>query len=127
MVRKIVLVFLSIVFLLFSYFQVNDPDSIRWVFYYLLLSIMAGLSFFGKNKQVYIIMMGTITILGLVYYFPGFFEWLQDGMPSIVSSMQAESPYIEVVREFLGLLISFVFIAYLFIDQKRQQIPISKN
>ena len=39
---------------------------------------------------------------------PGLIDWVLTGMPSIVSSMKATEPHIEVVREFLGLLIAVV-------------------
>ena len=38
-------------------------------------------------------------------YFPDIINWFKQGMPSIVESMKAESPHVEFVREFFGLLI----------------------
>lgn len=50
---------------------------------------------------------------------PGALDWIQDGMPSIVESMKASSPYIELVREFLGLGIALLVILLMLFFEKK--------
>ena len=118
MVKKIGFSFLGIIFLLFAYFQWNDPDSLKWILYYLMISGMCFASAFGTNKKVYILMMIAVSVIWLLTLLPGAIEWVNDGMPTIVDSMKASSPYIELVREFLGLLISLVVLGLLFIAER---------
>jgi hypothetical protein len=42
------------------------------------------------------------------------------GTPSITAEMQATEPHIEVVREFLGLLIAVVSLAWLSLTTSRE-------
>jgi len=59
----------------------------------------------------------------LVTYFPSFINWIQDDMPSITGSMKAETPYIEHVREFGGLFISFITtLVYYFIHKNTKDV-----
>lgn len=49
---------------------------------------------------VCLIWMGTL--------FKDFIHWIQMGMPSIVDEMHTTKPHIELVREFLGLLLAMI-------------------
>jgi len=54
--------------------------------------------------------MAAVILYGvwMTSYTPELMDWLNEGMPSITGSMQAESPFIEFVREFFGLALCFV-------------------
>jgi len=102
---KILNIILALLFLLFAYFQYNDPDPWLWIAIYTAVATLCGLAAFGKHYA-----WASLTLLiGLVVYWaillPSFISWLGEGMPTITGSMKAESPHIELVREFLGLLI----------------------
>lgn len=95
----------AIIFVLFAVTQLNDPDPLPWVILYLST---AGLLALAHWKRYYLwlgIAATVIMLVGLVTFIPEFFHWVEDGMPSIVSSMQAATPYVELVREFFGLLL----------------------
>ncbi len=98
-------IILSLLFILFAYFQYNDPDPWLWIMIYLGVALICGFAAFGKPNP-WLILIG---LLGLLIYWllllPDFISWLGEGMPTITGSMKAESPHIELVREFLGLLI----------------------
>jgi len=121
MLKKVGFSLLGILFLLFAYFQWNDPDSLKWIFYYILIAGMCFASAFGKNKKLYLLSLIAVSSLWLLTLLPGAIEWLNDGMPTIVDSMKASSPYIELVREFLGLGISLVVLGGLYISEIRTQ------
>lgn len=105
----------SILFLIFGVLQHNDPDFFIWIPIYLFVSFIAFASFKGLKfpllSLVVLVMLGIWTAT----YLPAFIAWIKDGMPSVTSSMKAETPYIEHVREFGGLFISFLatFIYYI--------------
>jgi len=113
----------SILFLFFGVVQYNDPDFFIWIPIYLFVSFVAFASFKGLRfpiiTGVVLIMLG----IWLGTYIPTFITWVQDGMPSVTGTMKAESPYIEHVREFGGLLVSFIItFIYYFIHKKPQDV-----
>lgn len=96
-------------FLLFAWFNLNDPDAWLWVSIYLLGAICCGTAVFGFYYPLaYLI----IAFVDLLYAFQRFFskdgvwDWITKyNMPSIAAGMQATKPWIEKTREFFGLLI----------------------
>jgi hypothetical protein len=120
MASKMVFSFFGILFLLFAYFQWNDPDSLKWILYYLFIAGMSFATAFEVNKKLYLYLMIAISAFWMITLLPGAIDWIQDGMPSIVESMKASSPYIELVREFLGLLISLLMLLGLLIFEIRR-------
>lgn len=102
---KILNIVFALLFTLFAYFQYNDPDPWLWIAIYLFVAIICAFAAFGKYNR-WIILTG---LGGLIIYWaillPSFIGWVGDGMPTITGSMKAESKYIELVREFLGLFI----------------------
>lgn len=117
--KKILLWVLAILFLLFAFFQWNDPDSLRWIIYYLLIATMCFATIFRRNKSIYLYALLVFSIIWMLTLLPNSIQWMQDGMPTIVDEMKASSSYIELVREFLGLLISIIVLAFLlFLERK---------
>jgi transmembrane protein TMEM220 len=109
---KVLNIVLALLFTLFAYFQLNDPDPFLWVTIYIIVAAICAFAAFGKYNR-WVLLIG---LLGLSIYFglllPDFITWLKDGMPTITGSMKAESKYIELVREFLGLLILIVVLLW---------------
>lgn len=102
MIARIVV---SILFLLFAYVQLNDPDPWLWVILYVLTSGIWAWSIFKPiPKSVVWAGLAMITI-ATISLLPDFINWVKMGMPTITGSMKAEAPHIELTREFLGLLI----------------------
>ncbi len=95
-----------LLFVTFAVVQLNDPDPYGWVTIYLGVAVTAG--FYLANRDVRLIsILGVVACsVGTLILIPDFINWLTHGMPSITRSMKAESPYIELVREFLGFLIA---------------------
>lgn len=96
-------------FLVFAYLNFNDPDWYLWVPIYLAVAMCCCLACFGYYyPKTYL----GLTAFYLIYAIKLFFE--KDGVrdwivkykrPSLVETMQAEKPFIEITREFFGLLI----------------------
>jgi Transmembrane family 220, helix len=99
---------LAVMFLLFAAVQYNDPDPIQWAALYLQAMTVCILAALGKNN-IYLIYIGlVISLLWAASISPDFFTWLKEGTPTIAGTMKAENPHVELVREFLGLLIAGV-------------------
>lgn len=96
-------------FLVFAYFNLNDKDSWLWVPIYVIPSLLCGLTLFN----VYLHILYLIISIGYGFYAvklffvkDGVYDWVKTyHAPSLVVSMQADKPYIEITREFFGLLI----------------------
>lgn len=99
---------LGLLFLLFAYFQINDPDPYGWVAIYLATAIIC---FMGFANKYYLPMIGTTLIaaaLWMIGKVSGVLEWIKLGMPSIAEEMSANNEYIESTREFFGLLMMVI-------------------
>lgn len=112
---KYIHLIISLLFFLFGVLQYNDPDFFIWIPIYLFVAFIAFASF--KGLRFPILALVAVVVLGVwtATYLPAFVGWVQDGMPSVTDSMKAETPYVEHVREFGGLFISFIttFIYYI--------------
>ena len=111
--------FLTALFALFAVVQFNDPDPIVWVIIYSSVAVISGFAAVGKyNKNVILTVIG-ICIVWMLTLVPGVVEWVNEGMPSITGSMKAESPYIEYLREFLGLFIMLLALLFHYFQAKK--------
>ena len=93
---------ISIIFILFAVFQINDPDPIFWIALYGVTAVSAILFFFKITIPLVPLLVALVSIGGLLYLSPDFLRWIREGSPSITGSMKAGSPHIELVREFFG-------------------------
>lgn len=116
---RILYIILSILFTLFGLVQINDVDPWFWVSYYLFIAVLMGAAAFGQFRLYGFLVASVITLISLGRLLPEFQVWVQDGMPSIVESMKAETPYVEFVREFLGLFIVSLALILLFVQRKK--------
>lgn len=112
-------IIIAILFILFAALQINDPDPWLWIALYAYIAIMAALGHFNIKTKPFILAGILICFIWMATLFPAFIRWIKMGMPSIVDQMKAEEIHIELVREFLGLLLSIIslFLLYRF-DKK---------
>lgn len=111
---KIFNLVLAVLFLLFAAVQFNDDpdDIIFWVVIYAFVAGVSAFAAFGKYNMWAILLGLAAVVFELFRKFPAFAQWVSDGMPTIVGEMKAASPYIELVREFLGLVLCFAVLVY---------------
>ncbi len=116
---KIVSLILAALFFTSAALQFNDPDPLFWIAIYGVSGFIALLAAFQKCNPW--IILGVLAVCSFEAFrlFPAFWTWLNSGAPSIVKTMQAESRYIEVVREFLGLLIVIATMTFFYIRTRR--------
>lgn len=113
---------LSGLFVLFAYFQLNDPDPTLWIVIYLGLATLYGFAAAGKyNKIVLGICMAAMGA-GMIYLFPSMIEFFtnQDGI-GISQTMSNDYPYIEEARECGGLFIGILAVYYLWREAGKVQ------
>lgn len=115
---KITSIILAVLFLLFAIVQFNDPDPELWVTWYGYVTVMAALTAFRKNNKWVILAGLVVGMVALILYVPDFIEWIREGAPNIAGTMKAETPFVELVREFLGLLLSELALVYLFFKSR---------
>ena len=101
-----------LLFVLCAYWQLNDPDWRQWVAAYGIVAYIAVRAFFGGLRPVVAALPAALLFAWWCTYLPAFGNWLSDGMPTITGSMSAESEYVELTREFFGLLICWGTLAY---------------
>lgn len=117
--KKIINWVLCVVFLLFAYLQLNDPDPMIWVLVYGVVALLFALTNFIRipNIVFYAIIFGLILLCIQHFYF--FTDWLKsDDKTELVGDMVYEKPYIEGTREFMGLIIALIALGYLLKQHK---------
>jgi hypothetical protein len=69
---------------------------------------------------MWVIILGIIVLVYQIFrMFPAFSQWIAEGCPSIVQKMQASSPFVELVREFLGLCICMSVLIFQYVRYAR--------
>ena len=105
----IVNVIFCLSFLVFAYLNLNDIDWYLWVPIYVAVAACCGLACFGMYyPNVYLGLTAFYLIYAIKLFFAkdGVRDWIvKYRTPSLVETMQAEKPFIEMTREFFGLLI----------------------
>lgn len=94
------------VFALFALVQYNDPDPLSWILLYGGVAAHFIMAALGKMYRPAVWLWLAAAMIWAATLVPDFVGWLQMGAPSIVETMKAEKPWVELTREFLGLLIA---------------------
>lgn len=111
--KKFVFLLLAVFFVGFAYVNLNDPDPFKWVAAYASTAILFAFAAFGRADRRIVGSLALSFFLWMCTLLPGMVDWVSVGLPSITDEMQATAPHIEVVREFLGLLIAVLALAVL--------------
>ena len=109
---KIVNLILTVMFLVFSFVQVNDPDPLLWIFFYGAMAIVCVLAAFKIYSRIALLILLLIFAGYSIILIPGVMEWLaQDDLSGLFDNVaKMQHPYIEEAREFLGLLICVIVV-----------------
>lgn len=116
MIVKVINVVLTLLFALFAYFQVNDPDAISWVFLYGYVAIMAGIAVFGRYNLAFLIPGVIIFTLYFLYLTPSIIDWLVSNDSLVGVEMTDEKPYIEKTREAFGLFMALSALVFILLQ-----------
>ncbi len=98
---------LAVMFLIFAFVQVNDPDPVVWILIYGIMAVMCILAIFEFYPTKVTLGLLLIMTLYSFTYVPGVIEWLGSDDKTLLFDdiAKMQYPYIEEAREFLGLLI----------------------
>jgi transmembrane protein TMEM220 len=124
---KIVNLVLAVMFLLFAFVQINDPDPVVWILIYGAMAVTCVLAAFHHYSKAFKIAMAILMVAYLAYslvYIPGFMEWLAQPDRSVLFDDIAKMQhlYIEEAREFLGLMICVVVLIVQLVRIRKPQI-----
>ena len=118
--KKVIDGILTVLFLLFALVQINDPDPYLWIAIYGMVALIAGLAFLGKYHFWITAVLTLIIAIWAVSLVPNLLEWLgSSNLSEVAGEMMADKPYIEGSREFGGLLIAGIVLAYYLIRSKK--------
>jgi hypothetical protein len=114
---------LAILFLVFAFVQVNDPDPVVWILVYGLMAVLCVLAIFEFYPKK--LLVGLLVVLAgfSTIFLGGVTEWWASPQKAELFDDLAkmEKPYIEETREFLGLVICEVVCAlYLMLSLRRK-------
>jgi hypothetical protein len=104
---KVLNLLLAVLFVLFAFVQINDPDPVLWILIYGLMAVACILAAFGHYyTKVLVGLLILYTAYSLVFV-SGVLEWMRSDDKSMLFDdiAKMQYPYIEESREFLGLLI----------------------
>jgi len=103
-VSRIFFGFFFFMFLLFTYWQFNDPDAWFWISIYGFAAVMAGMAAFQKYSVPLLLIAAVLSFIGFVYQYPSSVSgWIQQEWMQKDLSMKTYS--MELARESFGLLI----------------------
>ncbi len=115
---KIINIILTILFALFAFFQLNDPDAATWFILYGYVAVMSGMAIFKKHSLPFLIPGIAIFALYFMYNIPSIIEWIGSG-DSLMDRMSVDKNYIEESREGLGLLLALLVLVFHLVTRNR--------
>lgn len=123
---RIVNFILAIMFLLFAFVQINDPDPVIWILIYGAMAVLSIMAIFEFYPTKFTIGLLVLYVLYSIVYIPGVMEWFRQENKAMlfddVAKMQY--PYVEQAREFLGLVICIIVLIVFVIRARRKKISV---
>ena len=111
--RKIVNIFLFVLFAVFALMQLNDPDPVIWVSIYGIVAAICLISNYREIPRLVIIIIAVLLLIYAGFHFSLFLDYLQiEDKSELFGEMVYEKPYLEGTREFLGLAMAAAGILY---------------
>ncbi len=93
--------------------QINDPDPVFWLIVYLAVAVVPASRVLGMRLPVVFGVVAGLVVAALLISFPGFIDYLESGdYAALTGGMTADKPYIESAREFLGMAIGALCLAF---------------
>ena len=109
----------ALLFLLFAYVQLNDPDPLIWFSIYLVVAIFSIASIFRKIPGLLLYGFGIVLLFYASMHFEYFIEWLMsEDKGDLFGEMKEDKIYLEGTREFLGLVIALAALTWIAVQQK---------
>jgi len=111
--KKIINIFLFLIFASFAFLQLNDPDPVIWFTIYAFVAMISLLANFKKIPKSILLFFLFLILIYAAFHFSYLIDWLKtDHKEELFGEMVYDKPYLEGTREFLGLLLAFLAILY---------------
>ena len=106
--------FLALMFLAFAGLQFNDPNPALWILIYVAMAFMCVLAIFNMYSKTAMAILAAGYIVYCFFLWHGVSEWLAQEDKGVLFDdvLKMEHLYIEESREFLGLVICLVVLAF---------------
>ena len=119
---RIVNFLLVVMFLIFAFLQLNDPDPIVWILVYGMMAAVCVMAIFEFYPRKILIALAIAYLAYSIYYFPGVRVWLAgDNKAQLFDNVaKMEHPFIEESREFLGLMINVAVLVFYIVRSYRK-------
>ena len=114
----------TVIFILFSLVQFNDPDPWLWIPIYLFSAYTSYCSTKNYYNPMLLMILATFYLISAIALFPfgSMGSWIQ--AEEVAKSFEMKMPFIEEARESLGLFICFgVNLLFMFIGFKKAKLP----
>ncbi|MCW5912900.1 MAG: transmembrane 220 family protein [Cyclobacteriaceae bacterium] len=114
MLSKIINIILALLFVSFVAVQFDDPDPVLWILIYANMVMICAWAAFRTPNPYWIWINAAGYFIYAIILFPGAIDWFKSPDRSLLFDDLAKMqyPYIEETREFLGLVISLVVLAW---------------
>ncbi|MBT1701815.1 transmembrane 220 family protein [Chryseosolibacter indicus] len=119
---KAVNLLLAVMFLVFAFVQINDPDPVVWILAYGAMAVICILAAFKVYFRIFMVVLLIAYVGYSLFFIDGVAQWLAQDNKSILFDDVAkmEYPYVESSREFLGLMICIIILViHLVLSRKR--------
>ncbi|WP_242919986.1 transmembrane 220 family protein [Pontibacter liquoris] len=120
--------FCFFMFVLFTYWQFNDPDAWFWVSVYGAATVLVGMAAFGKYNIPLLLAEALFCFVGFVYKYPSSVsDWIKQELLQRDLSMKTYS--MELARESFGELIvtvvMLIAVAAAFYQKRKAATPVN--
>lgn len=119
---KIINFILALIFLLFAFVQVNDPDPFLWILIYGNMAVLSVLAMFKMRFTYWLVASMILYAIYAALLINGAWEWFQSQDRSLLFDdiAKMQHPYIEETREFLGLIICIAAATFHFLSNRKK-------
>ena len=113
---------LAVLFIVFAFLQINDPDPVLWILIYGLMAVACVLAAFGYYYSKVLAGMMALLVAYSFVFLSGVLEWVRSDDKSLLFDdiAKMQYPYIEESREFLGLFICILVLVMHLVRAKRR-------
>ena len=124
LIMKVVNFLLAVMFLIFAFVQINDPDPLIWILIYGAMAVVCVMAIFSYYPLKFLVVVLVAYLAYSAFYYKGVMEWLkQDNKADLFDDIaKMEHWYIEEAREFLGLLICMIVVVIYIIQARKRSV-----
>ena len=124
MISKIIHLAIALLFIYFSYVQLDDLDAWKWIIIYSSIALLAFLKFADIKITLFAKIISICIGLYIILNINLFVSWTKAGFPAFIDYAPTDVREVENIREFLGLAIAFgtALIYWLLLRKKGEKV-----